>query len=380
VSAKTIQALKDEALTLTQNNDQLNFYKSNLASVASELTSYRERMEQLAVTHRKAVAGFASDWAKAESDTLNRISGIYERLSEQLSEMAESASERRADAERDWLRAAEGFARDRARIERELADDIAGIQRDAVTRESDAKTWSEVLRIRREAKAREEDARKKATTARDELATRERDALGEHNYREGLAERAAMKAAERARRDADRQAESARQAGQATLDAIAKRRDAEIEAYNQSALAAKKAHDARMRELLVTQTETEKLAAAWLIVRDNIDAATQALIVQSGVLRGVTGAGTTFPTWQSVYKHRGELVPHALGGSGTFPGVGTGERPYLISAQPGERYTITSKENAPGSTARGAMVFNNCTFRDTNDVLRALELYERGLV
>ncbi len=111
------------------------------------------------------------------------------------------------------------------------------------------------------------------------------------------------------------------------------RRDVENLAYADNVEKAKTASADKIKLLEDERTETQKIADAWLVVRDNVDATTRAMIIQSGVF-GFMPNNT--PNYGTPY-----VGSHAAGGSFMVPGSGSGDRPFLIGLTPGERVSVT---------------------------------------
>jgi len=289
-------------------------------------------MKKLASDHTKATEGFKADWTKAEGeasanriraeqDTARSIAKIYSDLSTRLSDMAEDESDNKSQSEHDWLIKSASYAKDRAKIESDLADELKNISADAADKEQTAKTYAEVMRIRKDEQAREAEAQKKAGQQRTDLSDKQRSDLEDYNYRQDLAEKESIKSAQRARRDADTQAAEQRaqlQRQEADIaaklatekTAIEEKAKAEAAAYAQSTKDATTAHNKQIKELTDTRTEAQKYLDDWDKVKNKIDDTTASLIIQSGVL-GSMGASNYSNGWvPGIFKGG-----HASGGA-----------------------------------------------------------------
>lgn len=223
-----------------------------------------------------------------------------------------------------------------------------------------------LAKLKKETDDRRKEAEQQKTDRLAEIAAREREQKEEFDYRRQQVneqyahtkereDQAMQDQIARAQRTADDQIAQARRAAadqiaaanenetkqkaaiQATLSetlrSINQRKAAEVTAYNDSVAAANAAHATKMRLLADERTDTQKIADAWLIVKDNIDAATRALILQSEAFGPNSQmTGTYQPDWAG---------NHAAGGSFVVPGSGSGDRLFQIGLAPGERVNVT---------------------------------------
>lgn len=393
-----LKAVIDNSAAVLEQQRVIDLMKTNLPAMSKEIDSYTASMEKLTDSHQKQVATFTQDTLKAEAtanteqlasqqSTADSIAKIYGNLSTRLGDMAVDAAGRQAQAEHDWLRQAQGFANDRANIEQTLADKIQGITESEADQESNAKTYAEVLTLRKKEQQNIDAANKQAAKSRSDLTDRQQDALNEFDYKENLANQESIKTAQRAQRDADIQAEEQRRAEREKEIAIAARlvtekaaiqdrANTEAASYKQSQADATKAHTQKMKELTDERTEVQRLTADYWNTYNALDANTRKLIEMSGILGNLPFQQVGGAAGQWDWARLTQLTGRQAGGSFTVPGNGSGDRPYILPLEPGERVSVTPKNQ----TTAGPTIHIYIGTREITDIItEQINQNDRGL-
>ena len=402
-------ALENSAPKVLEHNRQLEFYKSNLKGASSEVTSYKEKLNDLSTAHQKAIRGFAEDEAKvaqtygkairdavgranetiekAHQDSAERIIEINSSMLERIGDLQGDHLENETDRYRDYARSIQDLNEDIAKDAREQARELQNLNADYLEKEMGAKSWSEVQQIRREQARRRDELGTKQREQNDELDKRKRRLDEDYRYNAAREDKKLAEAIAReqqqsqkqivetrkrerdqiesAQRTAGEQITTAREREQAESAAISKRRNEENTAYAENKAKATETHNQRMNELLTYRNETESFNA---------------------YLSNLAAAGYTIPVryqndlsgtqdFQSGYRPQGWYA----GGLDAVV-----RRPTIIGVgeKGAERVTVTplTGGNATKSgMAQRPINFYNCNFRDVSDVYVALERYERGL-
>jgi hypothetical protein len=419
------QSIKENAAKINEQNRLLAITKTAIPQAATEIKNYNKTLADMTKAHRTAQSGFGKDIAdaekrageeriKIEGDVQERINEIREAATESATESARDHARRIADIDRDIaetfsentearVKAQQDAAKEIARIGRDLADELEGISRSGAEQESTAKSWAEVLRIRRDQTARANEARKKSeqaasekreriaednsesaqrsTKRRAELQEQKQRAIEEYNHARELDNRKTQQAIENAQKNAREQIASANERLTRERATIEERKQAENNAYAENRTAAYQAHNEKIRALFDERTETQRLAADWLLVRDNVDAATRAMVAQSqAVPRGTTS------DFQTGYRPGGWYASglDAVISKPTMIGVGESGAERVTVTPLGAGTSAPMNNAANQKQARGDITINiSGSIYGVNDlqgvIQSALDRYDRGL-
>ncbi len=392
------ESIQQQSDALNEQSRQFGILKGNAASMVSEMSNYRKQVDQINKEHKDYLKQYTKDWdtaekdakaarIKSQGDTEKSIEKINEDLTRQFSEMnyqrnlnaRELAKQQQSieeDAAKSSLAIKQGLERDLQKLDEDFG---LTLQADHTERELETIKAAQDEK-REELKTAASERLKEIEEARverqGELEERKRQAAEAFEHQRGLAIEAADRQIEAQREASREQIKAINEALEKQKDALKEQHDKEAENYASSKKEASANHLERMKQLVDTRTEQQRLNdVTALLGKDGgiWDMAINKVLLYNRLingppLRNLEIPSSNFPGGGRKFQGGTDFrVPSGFP-SDTFP--------FMAWLSSGERLRVTP---SGGGTGGGGNVYN-IYLQDSHDpTANAYAIHERIL-